>query len=861
MGEVWRARDSALDRDVAIKVLTGFQASDPERLRRLELEARTTGQLNHPNILTVHAVGRHDGSPYLVTELLEGETLRERLDAGALPASQAVDIAVQVARGLAAAHERGVVHRDIKPANLFITSDGRVKVLDFGLAKLTEASAGGDRAHSRSGAILGTPGYMSPEQIRGTTVDHRTDLFSLGVVLYEMLAGRRAFGAASAVETMNQILTTDAPAIEGLDPGLWRIVEHCLEKDARARFQSTRDLAFHLESLGDLGNATATGGSTRPSSRRLLTWSPWRWLPWALAAGAAAVALTTLMRERESPTAAPGPLTRFSLSMAATPLLVSEWPPLAISPDGRRIAYVTRDATRGAQIVVRDLDALTARTIPGTENGFAPFFSPRGEHLGFFTNDGVLRVALAGGPPVRLANSPSVSRGAVWTDDGHIYFSPSQSDGIVRIPADGGGAEPITQEEAVKSGEGHIWPDVSPDGTFLMYTVRRGDSLDEARIVVRSLGTGAARTILEGATYARFAPGNRIVFVRADTLYAVEIDWPTLALRGPAGPILTGVQMNPLFGGADYAIARDGTLVYAPGDARPPARRLLWIAGSGVESTAFPEERPFLLPAVSPDGRSVAVTIDGVHQDLWRFDVGRAVLMRLTSTTSEDFGPVWSPDGRRLAYTSVRPGEPPTVFVKPADRADGETRVVASSFADHWSADGNTLIVTSERVAEGRERTSLFTIPVSGGTPLPLGASRYDRFGATESADGHLAFVSLETGRAEVFVASRDAGTARQASVGGGTSPVWSRDGRRLFYRNGDAVMSVAVGPGSLPALSTPRLLFRGQFEEPARPDWSRNYDVAPDGRFLMIRQTYTPLPRELVVVLGWRGQPLSSSQ
>jgi serine/threonine-protein kinase len=513
------------------------------------------------------------------------------------------------------------------------------------------------------------------------------------------------------------------------------------------------------------------------------------------------------------------------------------------------------------QIVVRDLDALTARAIPGTEDGFAPFFSPDGEHLGFFTNDSLMRVELAGGRPVRLASSRAVSRGAVWTDEGQIYFSPSQNGGIFRVPADGGAAEPLTQDEALETREGHIWPDVSPDSATLMYTARRGDSFDEARIVMRSLRTGAQRTIVEGATYARFASAGRIVFARGDTLHAVEVDPASLALHGPARSVLSGVQMNPLFGGADYAIARDGTLVYAPGDARPPARRLLWVAPSGLESVAFPEERTFLMPAISPDGRAVAVTIEGMHQDLWRFDLARPVLTRLTSSTDEDFGPIWSADGQRLTYTASRPGEPPAVFVKPADRVDGETKILSASFASGWSPVADEVIVTTRLATGGRDRTDLFAIAPSGGTPRPLGTSRYDRYAATSSADGHLAFVSLETGRAEVFVGSPDASDARQASIGGGTSPVWSRDGRQLFYRSGDAVMSVMVGAGPRPSLSGPRLLFRGQFEEPARPDWPRNYDVAPDGRFLMIRQTYTPLPRELVVLLGWRGQSSTSAE
>jgi Tol biopolymer transport system component len=322
--------------------------------------------------------------------------------------------------------------------------------------------------------------------------------------------------------------------------------------------------------------------------------------------------------------------------------------------------------------------------------------------------------------------------------------------------------------------------------------------------------------------------------------------------------MLRGVQMDPLMGGAHYAVARDGTLVYAPGDARPPGRTLLWVTPAGAEEPAFPEERTFLYPAISPDGASVAVTIEGSNQDLWRFEIGRPVLARLTSLASEDFGAVWSPDGRRLAYTSVRQGRDPATFVKPADTADGETLLVEHGFPNAWTPGGEGLVVTTERFEGGRKTVGISMAGVAGARPPALEASRFDRYAATLSPDGRrLAFVSLETGQPEVFVARADASAPRQVSVGGGTSPVWARDGRQLFYRNRDAMMAVAIGTGTPPPLSPPRQLFRGRFVEPARPDWPRNYDVAADGRFLMIRQTYSPAVPELVVVLGWRGQSL----
>jgi serine/threonine-protein kinase len=521
------------------------------------------------------------------------------------------------------------------------------------------------------------------------------------------------------------------------------------------------------------------------------------------------------------------------------------------------VAYVA-GANRGAPILIHDLQTLATNPVPGTEQGFAPFFSPDGEHLGFFTSDALMRVALAGGPPVRLAAVSPVSRGAVWTDDRFIYFSRTPSEGLFRVAVEGGAAEPVTELDLAAGEFGHVWPDVSPDGNVLVYVARRGDSYDESRIVARSLRTGLRRTIVEGGTHPRVAGNGRIVFARGETLYAVEVDPGDLIPRSPPEPVLRGVQMDPLFGGACFGIARDGTLLYAPGDARPPARSLLWVTASGAETSAFPEERPFLYPTISPDGSAVAVTIEGTNQDIWRFDLGRPVLARLTSSHGEDFGAVWSPDGRRLAYTSVRPGHAPAVFVKPADRIDGETLVAGSSFPNAWQSGGDVLIVTTDQMPSGRRAAALGRVPVAGGTPVALESSRFERYAATLSPDGrHLAFVSHETGQAEIFVGRPDSSNARQASVGGGTSPVWSRDGKQLFYRSADAVMSVAAGSAERPVLSAPRVLFRGRFEEPGRPDWPRNYDVAPDGRFLMVRPTYSPIVRELIVVLGWQGQSL----
>jgi Tol biopolymer transport system component len=815
-------------------------------------------------VLTVFAVGTLGDAPYLVTELLEGETLRQRLSRGPVSPLKASGIGAQIARGLAAAHERGILHRDLKPANVFVTNDGRVKILDFGLAKLTRPSDPAvDETRTTPGAILGTVGYMAPEQVRGEATDERTDLFSLGAVLYEMLTGRRAFDEPSAIDTLSAIVHRDVASLDGIAPALSRIVLRCLEKQPAERFQSARDLAFQLDGLASPSDAIQTGaheGGARTPPRPMAV----RALPWAIAAVASVVVI--MMSLRDPPfaprTTPPAAERRFTISTAATPLDVMERSPLAMSGDGTLLAYVGRDRD-GVGIYLRSLEQLGAHSVTGTHGGVAPFFSPDGTSLAFFTTSGLLRIALAGGPATRLAATSPVTRGGVWTRDGTIYFAASQHGGIYRVSADGGTPGAVTESDAQRNQEAHLWPDVSRDGSVLIYVARGGDSFDDAHIVARSLRTSEQRVVVEGGTFARFVPGGRIVFARGATLFAAPFDARTLSLAGTPVPVLDGVQMDPGSGASCFAVGGDGTLAYVPGDARPPGRVLLWVTAQGVESQAFPEERPFLQPTVSPDGRTAAVTIEGAHQDVWRLDVGRPVLTRLTSSPGEDFGAIWSSDGSRLAYTSVRLGRGPEVFVKPANTMDGETRLseVEAAFPNVWLDDA-TVVSTIEQPIAGRMSSRLLALSAAG-APRPFAPSPYDRYGAAVSHDGtRVAFVSHDTGRAEVYVASLpDASGPVQASVGGGTSPVWSRDASRLFYRSGDAVVAVDVIAGARLATTAPRVLFRGNFDERARPDWPRNYDVAPDGRFLLVRQTYTPAASQVVIALNWRGEAIQAQR
>ena len=583
MGEVYRARDPRLGRDVAIKVLPVAFSADAGRLARFEHEARAAAALNHPNILSVYDIGRLDQSPYIVSELLEGETLRERIGvpADTLPVRKAVDYAIQLARGLAAAHDKGIVHRDLKPENVFITTDGRVKILDFGLAKLTEAepAATADLATQSKtdpGVVLGTVGYMSPEQVRGASADHRSDIFAFGVVLYEMLCGRRAFRRDSSVETMTAILKEDPPDIaeRGIPPGLTRLVDRCLEKAPAARFQSTHDLAFALEALSSQSGASesihvkekATFGR---SNRERLAWA----LVAVLAVGLlAALAIGTLSYFRGGPVVQ---ATRFfvtppegwALAQQTTQGSVAAAGPLAVSPDGRRVAFVARDQSGGTLIWVRSLDTLEARGLTGTEGGFSPFWSPDGRSLGFFAADKLKKIEVAGGPPVTLCDaSPGLS--GTWSPAGVIVFSPAAGTALQKVSASGG--VPASVTELAGNESGHARPLFLPDGRHFVY--RAGIGLDaRGTAVVASLDSRERTKVAEiDSTNVAYSQGH-LLFLRESTLMAQRFDPDRIATLGEPFPVAERIQR---FGASPTdSSPRPNTACWPTRPARKPARR------------------------------------------------------------------------------------------------------------------------------------------------------------------------------------------------------------------------------------------------------------------------------------------------
>ena len=866
MGEVYRARDARLGREVALKVLPGSLTRDEDRLRRFEHEARAAGNLNHPGLLTIFDVGTCNGSPYIVSELLDGTTLRSVLESETLPLRKALDYAVQFARGLAAAHEKDIVHRDLKPENLFITRDGRAKILDFGLAKLSRASEGRAQdidAHTATsptspGTVMGTVGYMSPEQVQGLSADQRSDIFSFGAVLFEMFWGSRAFKGATAVETMNAILKEDPPDVSGVDrpvpPALERIVRRCLEKKPQERFHSAHDLALALEALSGTSGAPAI---VAPSRRRGALWGP---LAWAIAAMALLGGFGGGLLVGKRGSVERQPLMKLSLAFAPdeAPILAAS-PVLALSPDGTRLVFAGRAAGGGQRLYVRPLDRFEVAAIPGTEGGLSPFFSPDGQWVGFWAEKKLKKVSLAGGQPQTLCDAEFL-RGASWGGDGQILFSPVGNAALWRVLDTGGKPTQVTSLDP-RRGEGtHRWPQILPGGRAAIFTSHfPTGNYRSARIEVLQLGDGQRQVLLEGGSDARYLPSGHLVFLRAGSLFAVPFALDRLEVTGPPVPVLDHVVTHEAAGFANYAVSPSGSLVYVPVDPTDFEEELVWVDRKGVALPVMPVRPPSHIGGLrlSPDGRRLAMGMrvgvpGGPDSDIWIYDLARNAWDRLSSGGLNWF-PVWSNDGRHVAFCSNREGNIDP-FWMPVDHSTPAERLATASTAttspwtcpSSWSLDGRTLILDSQNPGTGYDIVALsldgerrFRLLLQ--TPANESSARL-------SPDGRwMAYTSDDSGRSEVYVLPYPGPGGRwQVSTDGGSGPIWSRDGRELFFKSGGRLMVAGVETRPTFRAGLPKPLF----------DLTNvgDYDVAPDGaRFVIARSPETAgAPQPLAVVLGW---------
>jgi serine/threonine-protein kinase len=873
-------------------VLPQSFAANPERVARFEREAKTLASLNHPNIGQIYGI--EDGPAALdsarageaghyvralVLELVEGPTLADRIARGAIPMDEALPITRQIAEALEAAHELGIVHRDLKPANIKLRPDGVVKVLDFGLAKALDPGPTAidasqsptitSPAMTRMGVILGTAAYMSPEQARGKVVDKRADIWAFGCVLYEMLAGRRAFKAESMTDIVVSVITKepDWSALPDETPGnVRKLLRRCLEKDSKRRLRDIGDARVEIEETLSEPRATPAARLASRSSR----WAGA--IPWAIAALVTVVAsISFIGRSREpSPTAAP---VRLVLTLPEDQRLwlgslYGHWPGVAISPDGARLVYVASQGET-TQLYLREIDSFEAKSIAGTEGGFNPFFSPDGQWLGFFTSRELRKVSLSGGAPERISEVSPVTRGGTWGRDDSILFVDGETAGIVRVPAGGGARRTVTTVRFRDGERSHRWPELLPDGKavlFTVYTAREGKA-GTTDIAVQSLETGERRIVARDGSNPRYVPTGHLVYASGGGLLAVPFDVSQLSVIGRPVPIVDGVSMHPE-DAAHFAVSQNGALIYVPGRVEDEPRSLVWVDRRGGMERLPTPPRSYGSPALSPDGLQIALNItSGIATDTWTYDVTRALLSRLTFDWT--VYPTWTPDGRRLVFMAVVPRAPTpnlayefvwSLFWQPLDSGAGPERLVAKDaivFTGSWSADGRTLVFPEWEAP--RNQMDLWTLSLDGGdgTARPFLTSPFDEIQPAFSPESPwIAYVSNESGRYEIYVrgAPGQEGSRRQVSADGGTEPRWARNGRELFYRNGDKMMAVGISTQPTFQAATPRVLFEGHYwAGGTRPGYPQ-YDITPDGqRFIMISEPgQRAAPMRLNVVLNW---------
>ena len=857
MGEVYRARDTRLGRDVAIKVLPPSFSADTDRLHRFEQEACAAGALNHPNILVIHHIDTYEGSPYIVSELLEGETLRHRLSGAKLAQRRVIDYACQIAHGLAAAHEKGIVHRDLKPDNIFLTKDERVKILDFGLAKLTQPDGSQSqteiptrRVDTNPGVLMGTVGYMSPEQVRGKSVDHRSDIFSFGTILYEMLSGHRAFQGESAADTMSAILKEDPPELsdtnKSISPALERLVNHCLEKNPEARFHSARDLAFALEALSGSSPTSAQTTAIASFTPRRMTRRELILASVAAVAVLAAVVMTALYFRR-------APTEAHAVRFPINPPEKTGFNSFAISPDGLRLAFVATDASGKNLLWVRPLDSINAQQLPGTEEATSPFWSPDSRFIGFFTAGKLKKIEVTSGTVQTLCNAV-VPRGGTWSRDGVIVFAPTPNDPLYQVSVAGGEPTPLTKLDPSRQEASHRWPYFLPDGRHLLYSLSGGPQ--SQGIYVTSLdGKDSRRLINVGNSIVAFASPGYLLFRREATLMAQAFDPDKLYLSGEPFPVAEQVGYDVASFQSFFSVSQTGVLVYSSGSTGKT--QLTWIDRAGKEVGLVDQPRSFVRPSLSPDGKRVVV--DGVdlqaNRDVWIIELASGNQTRFTFDPGTDIFPIWSPDGSRIVFASDREG-PRNLYQKSASGAGKEELLLKTglnTFPMDWSADGKFILYI---VSDPKTKLDTWVLPLFGDQkPFPFLQTEANERNARFSPNGRwLAYTSDESGINQIYALSfPDPGGKRQVSTNGGYHVAWRRDGKEFFYISSDKkMMAVDVETdGPTFEVGTPKALF--EVRVPSFNSAQAQFAVAQDGQKFLVANTAGEITSAPInVVLNW---------
>ncbi len=879
MGEVYRARDSRLSRDVALKILPASLARDPERLRRFEQESRAVAALNHPSILAIYDVGQSEGSPYLVTELLEGESLRDLLDRGPLPQRKVIQYGVQIADGLAAAHDKGIIHRDLKPENLFITKDGRAKILDFGLAKVAPSAdtiLDPDLTSNATsaGVVMGTAGYMAPEQVRGEPVDARTDLFALGAVLYEMISGQRVFRRDTAAETMTAVLRDDPPELTGtavqIPPALDRIVRRCLEKDPAHRFQSARDLSFAMGVLSgsdSSGSQRATAATPTPAARR-----PWPILGLIVLALVAGAALAWFLHGSGT---AP---VRMEFSIAV-PGEVND--PI-LSVDGRLLAYVTPDETTATPMLfVQHVGAGAATELPGTEGSSYPFFSPDDEWIGFFANGKLQKIPVVGGPP-QMITPVSFPRGGAWSKRNIIVYSPDPSGPLWKVNADGTSAAPLTAKIFDNTVDSHRWPLFLPDGNHFLFLGAKfgsGDQSSTSAIILSSLDGLEKKVLVHAKSSAAYGAGHLFYLDDKDSLRAIAFDPASGAVSGDPSVVadIVGYQPSVYYGA--FTASLNGTLIFST-QTSYTSSQLTWFDRSGKPLGTVGQPGLQANPSLSPDGSRVALDITDLKSDnldVWIEDTKGATNTRFTFDPAEETGPVWSRDGKQIAYRSLAgqstssgidlkdaaglaAARPLIRIGVPGMMSGSQVSMGADIIPNSWSADDKLILCSLQNVSGGSRGSELMVVPASGGKGAPLLNGNASESNGQISPDGKwVAYASNETGEWEIYVTTFPGAAGKfQVSRGGGSEPRWRGDGKEMFYLSPSGMlMAVTVNLGETFASGAPTPLFQVRGRAPISSTDLFTYDVTRDGqRFIVNQYLKPPTIQPLVIVQNALADP-----
>jgi serine/threonine protein kinase len=858
MGEVYRARDTSLDRDVALKLLPRDLVDDPGRLRRFELEARAVAGLNHPAIVAIYELGQFESQPFISMELVDGITLRETLDEGAMPPRRALHIAAAIADGLAKAHEAGIVHRDLKPENLMVSHDGFGKILDFGLAKLVAdpgSHAGGTTITSHGtnpGTTMGTVGYMSPEQASGRAADYRADQFSFGLVLYEMLTGRRAFSRATSVETLSAIIRDEPPSLRELNPAIpvpvqW-IVERCLAKIPSDRYGSTRDLARDLATARDhFSQLTASGATVVSAAVSGVRAGKRELVAWALVAALAVAAFTFIFRTVSRPSTDLAVPVRFALS---PPKDVNfDWSigdaPFAVSPDGRHIAFTATGPDKQRRLWLRSADAIESRPLDGTEGAFGAFWSPDGRAIGFFTADRLKRVSISGGDVAVICDA-QFGGGATWNRDGVIVFAPRIDTPLLRVPATGGTPAPLTTLDADRGDGAHVRPFFLPDGRRFIFVVIGGDG---AGSYVASLDS-ARPTRISDQSFAGFSAPDFLFFLRDRTLMVQRVDLERFNLLGQPVRVADGIdRIGP---SAAFAVSASRTLVYLQGSR--VITQPTWFERDGTPAGTLGPPAAYMNLALSPDGNQAAADRFDDTPGIWLLHRALGTATRATFGGMYESTPVWAPDAAAFVFAAAR-DTPPNLYVKRMGAPGAEERLFRNAFQmfpQSWSPDGRFIAYVT---ITPKTRADIWVVPTTGDrVPTPFLQTEFEEGSARISPDGRwMAYSSNESGTHGVYVTRFPQGGGKwSVAPKGGSFPIWRRDSRELYYRApGGLLMAVPIGTGSdfEPGVATP--LFNPSAAVGAL-GLGTFYDVAPDGRFLInvfVERASPPA----TVVLNWR--------